>query len=178
MGIDLSPSRLRRSEGGVRFDDGLGDLRDHLCGVGLVLASAETERHRPRSRMGVGRGNEDALHRECDLFSDDRLDRIADIRRQHARIDDTERHGCVSRTQHEGAGVKRIIDTVGDGLEKTTVANRGEFLRRDVDRAGSGFEWGFRPAECRGCEEEDEGEGEEKVTVHGGMLERSEVRLL
>ncbi len=158
MGIDLSPSGFGGHESGVSLDDGLGDLRNHLRGVGLIFSCPETQRHRAGSRVGVRSGDENMIGGQGNLFRDQRLDRLTDICGQHAGIDNTECDCRFTRFQDESPGMEGIIDAVGNRLKKAAVADRGELLRGDVDRSGPGFEGVGGARDRRNGKGEAEGE--------------------
>ena len=140
--IDLGMAHFRWAQLCMRIDDGLRHLRDHLLRVGLVLSGAETHRHRAGCGVRVGGGDEEAICGDLDLFRDERLDRIANIRRKHAGIDHAERHRFVAGSQDQRTGKERIIHPVPQRLDEPPVANGGQFLGRDVNGGGSGLEFG------------------------------------
>ena len=77
--------------------------------------------------------NQNVIARNTRALRDKHFDGIADIRRQHAGIYDTQNNRGAAILEHERTRVERIRVSSPNYLQKPTVSDCWQFFRGDID---------------------------------------------
>ncbi len=132
--VDDGPAGLRRFERAVGPGDALGNARHDELRIGLVLPAAEAIVHQAGSGMRMRGGHEHPLRGDAGLLLGLKLNRVAQVARDHATVDDRNCQRHIAVGKHQAASVQRVVDRAAGLLKESAVANRRQRGRRNVDR--------------------------------------------